>query len=250
MIPKYASWGKNTLKSVPVIRHHQREQKKLVHQLFTKITKIFRQNFRTNYGEFYRELRNLRSLFSPITTSFKKLAELAQKNIKEFGWAFKGKITFLKFEKWGKVLLKKQNKNVKTWFNPEIFFFCKGLETKTMHLSPKIFPQNYLIWQTPIILLHKSYQPFLREVWAGHKGTNTLKDNSVSLALSAGRYWKSEVKKLKSYSLLPVGWTSHIKMLKVSILPTVICKKYPQSIPGKIFTMFSGTKIQQKDVFN
>lgn len=118
-----------------------------------------------------------------------------------------------------------------------------------MQLFPKIFPQNHHIWQTPIISLWKPEQAFLREAWAGHRGTNTLKDNSDYLVSSAGRCWKSEVKKLKSYSLLLTGWTPHIQILKVSILPAAICKKYPQSIPGKIFSTFSATKIQQKDVF-
>lgn len=115
-----------------------------------------------------------------------------------------------------------------------------------MQLSPKIFPQNHHIWQTPIISLYKPDQAFLRELWAGHRVTNTLKDNSDYMAPSAESYWKSEVKKLKSYSLLPAGWTSLVKILKVSILPKVICMKYPQSIPGKIFSTFSGTKIQKE----
>lgn len=127
------------------------------------------------------------------------------------------------------------------------YFFCKVLETKKkMQLSPKPFPQNHHIWRTPIISLYTLDQAFLRELWAGHRGTNFLKDNSDYMAPSSGRCWKSEVKKLKSYSLLPAGWISLVKILKVSILPTVICKKYPQSIPGKIFSTFSGTKIQKE----
>lgn len=134
-------------------------------------------------------------------------------------------------------------------FNPAIFFW-KVLEIKKkLQLFPKTFPQNHHIWQTPIISLCKHEQAFLREAWAQGTEEQALKDNSDYLASSAGRCWKSEVKKLKSYSLLRAGWTSHIQILKVSILPTVICKKYPQSIPGKIFSMFSATKTQQKDVF-
>lgn len=144
-----------------------------------------------------------------------------------------------------KILLKKQNKTMKTWFNPEIFF-CKVLETETMQLSPKLFPQNHHIWQIPIISFHKPYQAFLRELWAGHRGTNTLTDNSVSLALSAGRYWKSEVKKLKSYSLLPAEWTSHVKILKVSILPAVICKNILRVFQERFSVRFLGQKYSRK----
>lgn len=126
------------------------------------------------------------------------------------------------------------------------FFFCKVLETETMQLSPKIFPQNHHIWQIPIISFHKPYQAFLRELWAGHRGTNTLTDNSVSLALSAGRYWKSEVKKLKSYSLLPAEWTSHVKILKVSILPAVICKNILRVFQERFSVRFLGQKYSRK----
>lgn len=121
MIPKYTSWGKDTQKSARVVRHHRMKQKKLLIKA-SIIHNNFRWNFRTKYMRFCRDLGNLRSLFSPIATSFSKILWAHPKKQNSFDEPLQEKLLSSDLKNGKRFFLKTKQKLSETWFNPEFFF--------------------------------------------------------------------------------------------------------------------------------